>query len=259
MIKGFFLQIKFLTRIPFFNIEFDEDKFARGIIFAPVVGLIIGGFLVLAYLGVSIFENRIITAITLVFFEVVLTGGLHLDGLADTCDGVFSGRSTEMMLEIMKDSRIGTNGTLAIILCLSFKTALLSSIEGSSMIACLLVMPVLSRYNIIVSSAISKYAREIKGMGEAIVKKTGLREMIIGILITLIICIPASRSAVIPLIITSLAFAFIFTGYVKSKLGGITGDIMGAVIEISEVAVLAAAFIIYSPVTGNIVSKFINI
>jgi adenosylcobinamide-GDP ribazoletransferase len=161
------------------------------------------------------------------------------------------------MLEIMRDSRIGTNGTIGIVLLLAFKVILLSVLDAGSMITCLLVMPVLSRNNIIIASAVSKYARETKGMGESVVNRTGVRELIIGSVITLIICIPISRYELAALLPASVLFVLIFIAYVKSKLGGITGDVIGATIEISEVAILSAAFIISAPAFAGLTSKLI--
>ena len=252
MIKTFLMQLKFLTRFPFFKVEFDEERFARGIIFAPVIGLLIGGVYAGLYLALSALGNDVVTAIVLVFAGVVITGGLHIDGLADTCDGLFSGRGRERILEIMKDSRIGTNGTIGIILLLGFKVILFASLGKIYFLYYLLVFPVIARNNIVIASGISKYAREENGMGRSIVNRTGIKEMVISSIMTLVICIPILRIESIVYLFACTAFVLLFTSYVKFKIGGITGDIIGAIIELSEVIFLATAFVIESPLFREI-------
>jgi adenosylcobinamide-GDP ribazoletransferase len=262
MIKSFVMQLKFLTRLPFFNVEFDGKKFAEGIIFSPIIGLLIGGILVLVFLLTSIFENIPVCAVAIVFAGIVITGGLHVDGLADTCDGLFSGREREKILDIMRDSRIGTNGTVAIFLLLAFKVILISAIlqempDKFALIPYMLVIPAIARNNIIITSGISDYARDTDGMGKSIVDNTGIKQIIIGTVITMAISIPIVQFKFIALFAVPVIFALIFTSYVKFKIGGITGDVIGATIEISEVLVLLTAFIMESSIFKGILSKII--
>jgi len=242
---GFLLQIQFFTRIPIFvNIKFDEEKFAKGVVFAPLIGLIIGGIMGLSYLGLNHLDNRLIIAIILVFIEIILTGGLHLDGLADTCDGFFSGRPREKILEIMKDSRIGTNGTIALILTIVFKIGILYSIDPQYFLEWLLIFPVLSRLNIVWSAFFSHNAHEEStGMGGKITELTGIIELIIATAVTLIIGLLVLKLIFLIFIGVSILFCLGFTYYSKMKIGGVTGDVYGAVIELSEVVILFSVFI----------------
>jgi len=244
-LKGFLIQIQFLTRIPLFiKINFDEECFAGGIIFAPIIGFLIGALLIPVYLITNIFNNMLITSVVIVFVELIITGGLHIDGLADTCDGFFSGRPKEKILEIMKDSRIGTNGAIGIIMVIIFKIIFLYSIDKNYFIQTLLIFPMLGRLNIIWSAGLSKYARESKGMGSKITELTGLKQIIISSIICLLPGLIISQIKFVLIFLITISFAVLFTLYSKKKIGGVTGDIFGAVIEITEVIVLCGMFII---------------
>ena len=112
--KGFLLLMSFMTRLYVPKVEYDELKLGKAMKYFPFVGFIIGIFLYFTALLFFRFTYSINLAIIFVILiEIILTGGIHLDGLADTFDGIFSYRSKQKMLEIMKDSRIGTNGVLA--------------------------------------------------------------------------------------------------------------------------------------------------
>ncbi|MCP4137222.1 MAG: adenosylcobinamide-GDP ribazoletransferase [bacterium] len=244
MIKAFILQIQFLTRIPLpVEVEFDDDIFARSFVFAPLIGLLIGAVLGGVYYLVGLTGKELITAIAVVTALVFMTGALHLDGLADAADGLFSNRPKERVLEIMKDSRIGTNGTVAIVLILILKIGLLVSLDKTNLFYYIIVMPVFSRMSIAWIAGISGYARDDKGMGSAIVEKTGLTTIILATLIAL-----AAAVLFIGLMAAAAAFAVILftvllSRYSTKKIGGITGDIIGANIELSEVVFLISILV----------------
>lgn len=115
--------LRFLTRIPVkTGGEFDEE-FHKGMYYFPLVGFIIGiiTYLVSLLVGIMFPSDALVIAIIAVFTEVFLTGGLHIDGLGDTADAFFSNRDKDRMLEIMKDSRLGTNSLLAIMFTILIK------------------------------------------------------------------------------------------------------------------------------------------
>ena len=108
-------MVGFFTRLPVPKIEYSEESYSRAVKFIPLVGLVIGAILVLAeLLLLALNAPALICGAILLTIYIFLTGGLHFDGLADTCDGVFSGRTREQALEIMKDSRLGVFGALGI-------------------------------------------------------------------------------------------------------------------------------------------------
>lgn len=238
MIKMLLMQIQFLTRIPLpVKIKFDEKIFAKSMVLSPLAGLLIGIITGLAYYLAQMTEKQIFAAVIAVAVEIAVTGGLHLDGLADTFDGIFSNRPKSKMLSIMKDSRIGTNGTIALILVILCKTAILVSLSSSRLILYLFALPAVSRMNILWAAGTSAYAAR-DGMGKSVVKYTDIKEIITGTLIACVISAVFFRWAAFAVVPAAIAFALIFCAYVKRKIGGITGDIIGAVIELTEIVVL---------------------
>lgn len=234
----FLMQIQFLTRIPVpVKIKFDERKFAKSMVLSPAVGLLIGIITGLVYYLAQMTDKQIFAAVMAVAAETAVTGGLHLDGLADTFDGIFSNRPKNRILSIMKDSRIGTNGTIALILVILLKTALLVSISSPGLILYLFALPAVSRMNILWMAGTSAYASR-DGMGKSVVKYTDIKEIITGTLIACVISAVFFRWAAFAVVPAAVGFALLFCAYVKRKIGGITGDIIGAVIELTEIVVL---------------------
>jgi adenosylcobinamide-GDP ribazoletransferase len=243
MIRIFFTQVMFLTKFPLPSLsEFRDDDLARGVVFAPIVGLMVGILPALAYYYLSGAGLVQMAAVSAVVLNVVLTGALHLDGLADTADGFFSYRSRERILEIMKDSRIGTNGAISLIVIIILKYSILVSLSRESAFIALLAAPAAARMTIAWCAGVSSYARSEQGMGRIMVERTGWREIFITTVVTLaliyvlfgfsLIVLPAA------IVLTAAAFALLFSYYSFKKIGGMTGDVIGAVIELSEVLIL---------------------
>ncbi|MEW9122152.1 MAG: adenosylcobinamide-GDP ribazoletransferase [Thermotaleaceae bacterium] len=235
--KRFLLMIQFLTRIPLnMELEVDERDFSEGIIYFPLVGLIIGLFIVAAYTVGLHLGGILLAAVMAVTVEVFISGGLHLDGLGDTFDGVYSNRPREQILEIMKDSRLGTNAALAIILILMLKIALISSMQSQHIYSVLLLMPVFSRLSLVFGSRFSKYARK-SGMGNLQIEKTTNRHVFITCTMAFIF------SFINPWTLIFLPILFIFSilyiQHITGKIGGMTGDTLGALCELSEIVYLS--------------------
>lgn len=235
--KSLILMIQFLTRIPLpIEIEAETKDFEKGVIYFPVVGMLIGIFLfgmTKLFLG---YIDTLTLSVALVFFEVILTGGLHLDGLADSFDGLFSYRDRERMLEIMKDSRIGSNGVLILIFTLLFKTVLINQILLNNLLGALLIMPVISRVMTVFASRISKYARA-NGMGNFFIEKVNNTQLALSIGLTLCwiyLFSPNNMWMLIPALIAT----WLFCHLCKNKIGGMTGDTLGANTELQEVLTL---------------------
>jgi adenosylcobinamide-GDP ribazoletransferase len=239
--RGFVLQLQFLTRIPMpINICFDEKTFSRGVVFAPVVGLLIGAAAVGVYMIAGLLEKRMLAVLAALITGIAVTGGLHLDGVADTFDGLFSHRDPEKILAVMNDSRLGTFGALALIVMVLLKFVMLISISDKHLIGSLLIMPALSRMTIAWSASLSPYARKNgPGLAAALVENTGAVQVAVATIISLIIGISIFRLAAVPLTSGIIIFAVLAGLYMKRRIGGVTGDVIGAVIELSEVLFLA--------------------
>jgi len=231
--KRLILMLQFLTKLPLpFEIDAKEEDFSKGIIYFPIVGLVIGALMAGLYIGLSALTNIMIASVLVIVFEIFITGGLHLDGLADTFDGLYSYRDKERMLEIMKDSRVGTNGVLILIVNIVLKMVLLVSIDPEMVPTLLLLMPVVSRLMVVLLSAISKYARN-NGMGGFFIGKTTKLQLVITIILVLVMHLIYLEGLFLlgMIIILTLIYRY----HVYSKIDGITGDVLGAVVEMSEV------------------------
>lgn len=238
--KNFILMIQFLTRIPIHNeIDVDDNSFKNGMVYFPLVGLIVGTLNALVFFSFSLIFSNSIAIILVTLFNVCLTGAFHIDGLADTCDGIYSSRSKERMLEIMKDSNIGTNGSVAIFFDLALRITFLNSISNNNytIIKAIIVSSVLSKTILVLLSFISTYARKEGGLGNVFIGKITLKTLIIVLIIaTLVIYLLVGIKAIF-IIIPIILIMILFEKYIKSIIDGITGDILGAASEITEVLV----------------------
>ena len=236
--KACILMIQFFTRIPIYTqLTVKIEDFPRSICYLPIVGLLLGLLNVIFFaLAYQLFAQNV--AITLVLISnVCLTGAFHLDGLADTCDGIFSGRSRERILEIMHDSRIGTNGAVAVGLDFILRFACLSSLDLHQTILALLSAPILSRsLNPILMRA--KYARE-EGLGNLFIGKIKTinlyQSLFLGGFFILVMNGILCGSI---LYFASLGFALCYKWYIVRLLGGMTGDTLGAGNELGEILVM---------------------
>lgn len=245
LIKRFVLMLQFLTTIPLpVRLDVKEEDFGKGLIFAPLTGLVIGSILAASYFVINIVFPNYLTVIFIFVVYVMLTGGLHIDGLGDTFDGLFSNRSKERILEIMRDSRVGTNAVIAIVSVILLDVTLLSGITNGYIVKVLILMPVAGRIGSLIGAGVSKYARSGEGLGKSFIDYCGAKEIIIGLIFYFAIfyCILNQTGLIIAAFpaITSLLLVKFFS----RKIGGATGDILGAVCELNQTLFLIEAFVI---------------
>ncbi|MBN2453810.1 MAG: adenosylcobinamide-GDP ribazoletransferase, partial [Candidatus Omnitrophica bacterium] len=171
---------------------------------------------------------------------VWITGGIHLDGFADTCDGFYGNRPKEDILKIMRDSRIGTMGAAGIVIILIFKFAALASIHPENMWKILTASTVFGRWSQELACFASVYARD-EGKAKHFIGRAKAADILIGAVFTLAVfwLTMGIKGAIV--FISSSAAVLLFTWYVKKKIGGMTGDTIGAANEIAETAVLLFA------------------
>lgn len=240
MLHQLICAVQFLTILPIRgNYVREDEDLARSMIFYPVVGLLIGLTCVAFYhLSSRIFTPAISLVIAYIF-GIIFTGGLHLDGFADMCDGFYAGKDKSEILSIMKDSHIGTMAVLGLFCLLSLKLSLLFSILlRGQLIETLLVVPAISRWVMTMSAVLYPYARMEGGTGKPFVENIGIKEAIISSLFISIISYLVVGTSGIVVSIATLGVALIFMQWVKKKIGGITGDILGGLNEISEISAL---------------------
>ena len=240
-VADFITGFQFLTRIPIVTqSEWSLESFGRSVKFFPVIGGIIGlvlfGFV---YIVQQLLGSRVpihVMAIGVIVLEIVLTGGLHCDGLMDTVDGVFSGKSRARMLEIMKDSRVGAFGAMAFSLLILVKYSLIIDIESMLLPLALLVMPIVGRAAVVIGITLYPYARE-NGLGKVFYQCSHRHTLYIAGITTLLLLIALGEIAIISGI-AGIVITIVFCQYVSKKLGGLTGDVYGAIIELTEIIVL---------------------
>ena len=241
-LKRFLLTLGFMTRIPV-NVNLGEVKdedMHKGFLYYPVVGLIIGLVDVLVYFLVTLVLPDTFGIIFALLANFCVTGAFHLDGLSDTADGIYSARTRERMLEIMKDSRIGTNGAIAMCFDIMLKFVGLSYCDMKWLM--ILMMPVAGKMvqGAIVYKAV--YPRE-NGIGiyvGTVDKGTVIGTVILGLLF---MGVAFSYWGIVMFAVLYL-FAYLFRVYITGKIGGITGDVMGAGSELSEVLLILLVLII---------------
>lgn len=233
--KEFIIAMQFLTRLNIFkNQEVTEETFGRSLICFPLVGIIIGGILLfVAYLSQYCF-SPFSTAVFIVIVEILVTGGLHLDGYMDTSDGIFSGRPRERIMEIMKDSRVGSMGVAALFVMLLLKITFFTEIPLLDYWPIIVLMPLISRWAMVYVVTSYPYARP-QGLGGIFHKQANNKMFIIVSLyslnITLVLLPYKLWIAVLLTIISTIGVAT----RINKILQGHTGDTYGAVCETTEI------------------------
>ncbi|MFD0711419.1 adenosylcobinamide-GDP ribazoletransferase [Paenibacillus sp. GCM10027626] len=254
-LQAFGAALQLLTRIPIpAAIPFTSQVLARSTVYYPVVGLMIG--LISAAAGMLLMHlfPPLVAAVFALIIWVALSGALHLDGLMDTADGVLSHRSRERMLEIMKDSRVGAMGVIAAVLLLLLKFVLLYELLGEyargTVYIWLVAACIWSRTWMVAAIAIWPSARGNEGMG-ALLAGTGKKHLSAAVCIAALLTFALLYLSDFPpgssllFLFCSMCAAGIAGGGIawqlNRKLGGLTGDTYGAMNEMVECVLLAAA------------------
>ncbi|XPE41756.1 adenosylcobinamide-GDP ribazoletransferase [Shigella flexneri] len=180
MSKLFWAMLSFITRLPVprrWSQGLDFEHYSRGIITFPLIGLLLGAISGLVFMVLQAWCGAPLAALFSVLVLALMTGEFHLDGLADTCDGVFSARSRDRMLEIMRDSRLGTHGGLALIFVVLAKILVLSelALRGEPILASLAAACAVSRGTAALLMYRHRYARE-EGLGNVFIGKIDGRQ-----------------------------------------------------------------------------------
>jgi len=239
IIQPFIFSVQFLTRIPVkASVIPDENIAGKTLLVFPLAGWLIGSILYVLWWAVSFAPgfNSLSIAVILIALETVLTGAFHLDGLADTFDAFMScGKTRDEKLAIMKDSRIGVMGCVALILALLLKTTLLAGLLEHHREAALLVYPVAGRWAQVVAYVVSPYVRE-GGIGSIFSKNADKTTLLAASFFLIPCCI---LPGFLPAVLLLAIFLFLYRGYVHRQIGGITGDVLGSITVLSEIVLLA--------------------
>lgn len=236
-------MLQFFTRIPIkYESDITTEDFGKSLALIPIVGLVLGGIMGGTYmLLLYLFFPKICAVLVLIEY-IFLTGGIHLDGLGDTFDGLFSYRPKERILEIMRDSRVGTNAVLAVASVLILNSVLLTEINGSFTLKVIILFPVAGRLGSIVGAALSTYARRGEGMAKSFIDYCGKLELFIGIALYVIIFLLVGLYRGYIIMIFPIITAVLLIKYFSRKIDGATGDVLGAVCELNQTLFLMATY-----------------
>ena len=243
--RSFLIGLQFLTRISIVRQEnWTEEDFGKSVRWFPLIGAVLGlcygtvaacMFLLLPTFGIEL-PVHVSTAL-LLLLTILLTGGLFCDGFMDSMDGIFSGRSRDRMLEIMKDSRLGTNGACALLLVFLARYHGLLLLPENLLPLVIVLMPLSARAcNPLLMLA--SYARK-EGLGNLFIGKItwGRALVSVGIGALLVFALTANLWLLAAYLLLAV-WQRLFTHYITGILGGMTGDTLGAGDELSEIIFL---------------------
>lgn len=235
--KGAQAALGFLTIIPVgTKRNFEEKDFGDALFFFPIIGLIIGFFLCLTFFVFSWLPDTV-SSLMILLVSVFLTGALHIDGFADTCDGLHSGYTKEKALEVMRDSRTGVMGVIGIACLLLAKFVLFSTISRPLLCNGLILMTVFSRWTQVFVCYKSNYARKM-GKAKIFIEQAKLVQVLTGGIFTFILFVFLMKLPGALIFLLAVIAVYIFRAFIIKRIGGMTGDTIGAVNEISELCVL---------------------
>lgn len=236
--RSLLCALTFLTRIPVPGKWrcCDENDWHSSVYWFPLVGLLLGGILGLMWYLLQWYLATPVLAALLLAASVYLTGGLHLDGLMDTADGVYGGRNQDERLAFMKDSHVGAFGVIAVVMALLCKYSLFTQLD-SRMLTYLIAAPVLGRQAQVWAQVMFPYARQ-RGIGKLFSIYRNYVVLIISTGISLLLLVALLKLIGVGILIASGVFFYIVASRLSRLLGGLTGDTYGALCELTEILVL---------------------
>jgi adenosylcobinamide-GDP ribazoletransferase len=234
------LAFQFLTIVPWPRPEVRQPEDLGGsMAYYPVVGAVLGSAMVGVYLvGAEAFPDGVMRP-ALVVLLIILTGGLHLDGLADVCDGFYAGRTKTDVLRIMKDPHLGTMGVVGIMCVLLMKVVLLSFLPAAMLCSALFIFPAISRGGMVWGTWMASYARSEGGTGETFFQTLHQRQVWMSTVFLGIWTILLAGWPAVMILALAIGATRLFVNFCRYRIGGMTGDTLGALNELLEVLTLA--------------------
>jgi adenosylcobinamide-GDP ribazoletransferase len=237
-LEYFFGAIRFFTRLPVPGwVGHSTEALNRSARYFPAVGLLIGGIGALVFLGASYLWPSSVAILLSMAATIYATGAFHEDGLSDTVDGLGGGWEKLRILEIMKDSRVGSYGVVAMVLALLGKFTLLHALDAALIPFALIAGHALSRFCSTILLATMAYVREdLLAKAKPLATGLSLPEMLLALTFTLagLSLLPWANA------LAGCALAALATVWLAAKfqrwLGGYTGDCLGATQQVSEIA-----------------------
>ena len=239
--KSFFIALQFLSRIHVVTqTVWTEADFGRSVIFFPLVGTVIGAVLCLAYAGISLWFSQPYTAVLLVLCWLFVTGGLHADGSWIRLTGCFPGgaraHAGNTQGQLCRLERV-----VVFVSCMALKVCFLANLPQPSVCAALLAVPTAARFGVLIGIFQFPYVRQ-QGLGQAFVQYAPRRALVKAFLCALLPLAVAGWGYFL-LLGAAMLISLGLNTYIARRLGGVTGDTYGAVIELSEMLLLGLAFL----------------
>jgi adenosylcobinamide-GDP ribazoletransferase len=236
----------FLTVLPVAReLSMEPPRLGRSMAFFPAVGLVLGLALVVLNWVLTPLIPRAVLDCLLILILIALTGALHLDGIADLIDGLAGGKDKASVLRIMKDSRVGAMGVVGLVMVLLLKYLSLYNTPLDMKSGALIFAPAAGRWVQVVLASFCRYVRSEGGTGSAFVEHVGEREALIatGTLLLAAIVLFGMKGFFLIFLLGLAVMALI--RYFEIRLGGVTGDVLGAATELIEVFTLLLVLAIY--------------
>lgn len=242
------LAVQFLTRSPVPGLsavtpETAKAGLAKAVIWFPVVGGLVGALTAAALIAADHLWPRIIAVILALIVEARLTGAFHEDAVADFCDGFGGGMTPERIHEIMKDSRIGSYGTLGMGLAVALRAALMATLPDALILPALIASAGFGRYLAVCLMTIVRPLAQTGGLAKDVGAQVGTGQWLAASLLTLPFMIPLGMMTPVPLfgaLVISLIFALWFRRFLMRHLGGVTGDCLGFGVYVGQLLILLA-------------------
>ncbi len=236
---SFFTALRFLSRLPVPLADAPEGAMQRALRYYPLAGAVIGLSGGIVYMVAATILPPLVAAALALAVHLLVTGALHEDGLADTADGLGGGATKARALEIMRDSRTGVYGAAAIVLSLILRTAALAAFAPLAGFFAWIAVQTIGRLAILPALALTDYARA-EGLASAVSGRPTPADLAVACATGIAVVVVATGAAGIVAIIVAAAAAGLMLWRLVARLGGYTGDGLGAVEQIAEIAALVA-------------------
>ena len=241
----FLLALGFLTRIPVpADPAFSQKKLDGAALYFPAVGLVVGAIVALVVLaGDYLFGDLTVAVLLSIALGLLVTGAFHEDGLADSLDGFGGGWRSADVLRIMKDSRIGTYGAVGLLSVLSLKAASLMALGDVGRIAATLVFAHVASRWLAISYLLDMNYVSGEGKSKPLATRIDMRSFLLaGVpLLILLPLLPLNSLVIVAVVL--LVFRFGFAAYLRKRIGGYSGDALGAAQQIGEVLIYLACLV----------------
>ncbi len=244
----FLSAVMFLTRLPVSNfVKYNPEHLSKSTVYFPIVGALVGSIGAWTLFIASLKCSPVLSVLVSMAVTILLTGAFHEDGLADSADGFGGGYSKERILEIMKDSRIGTYGAIALWLFLTAKLLVLTEIfkqDDSLLLSTLVAAHVLGRYSSLPLIFTLEYARSEPTSSKPFAEKASPKRLVVASLYTVALCAWLLKWNAIIALGVSVLMTYLARYFFVKRIGGITGDALGAANQLVELSVYFAVYIL---------------